>query len=239
MYIEPAELADGDLRCRGCIERLWTEDGRDSELGVWAPNDRLWGSLRGRDIDATCSPYEEDSNIPTCADVMEERFELTLLDRREETEPRLARFAAFLPAVTFGRPPLVRRFTEPRPRPVTGLVVPLEGYARLCGASAGGGSFLLPLASSLNHMRNVVKRLARFRLFGSFEFSPIVGRAPVEPPGELTGVGGGECCAFARTQGEPTCADIGIEESRLWGGVLGSVLIGFNGGDFAPRLEPA
>ena len=51
MYVEPAELADGDLRCRGWLMKLWVELGREmsssiSELGVWLPNDRLLGSLR-------------------------------------------------------------------------------------------------------------------------------------------------------------------------------------------------
>ena len=82
---DPAELAEGDLRCRGCgcwlcMEKLRTEDGREeysplSELGVWLPNEGRVG---------ICG----ESRTSICVDVPEDRRELTLLDRREETEGR-------------------------------------------------------------------------------------------------------------------------------------------------------
>ena len=55
-YIEPAELAEGDLRWRGWLTKLCIELGRDmnssrSELGVWLPNDRLLASLRCREAE--------------------------------------------------------------------------------------------------------------------------------------------------------------------------------------------
>ena len=58
-----------------------------SELGVWLPNDLRLGSLRWRETDAE---YGGDSTTAYCIDV-DERRELTLLDRREDTEARLAR----------------------------------------------------------------------------------------------------------------------------------------------------
>ena len=58
-----------------------------------------------------------------CADVTDDRFELTLLERREETEPRFALFAVFRVVGGLGCDPLVRRFMLPRPRPVAGLLL--------------------------------------------------------------------------------------------------------------------
>ncbi|KAJ3482731.1 hypothetical protein NLJ89_g12121 [Agrocybe chaxingu] len=81
-WIDPAELWLGDLRCRGCIEKLLIDDGREewlsnSELGVWLPNERLpctWGESSG-----------------TICEAPEERRELTELDLRDEIEWRWAR----------------------------------------------------------------------------------------------------------------------------------------------------
>ena len=68
------------------------ELGRDmnssrSEFGVWLPNDRRLGSLRWRETDPE---YGGDSSTAYCMDV-EDRRELTLLERLDETEARLAR----------------------------------------------------------------------------------------------------------------------------------------------------
>ena len=189
---------------------LCTDDGRDSEFGVWLPDNRRLGSLRCRVTGIIGSGKEDDSNNPTWLDVIDDLLEFTLLDRRDDTDPRLARLADFLPAVTFGRPLLIRRFTVPLPRPVTGLLPGLLtfcGYARLCDANAGGGSLRLPFVSSLNHMRKALSRLARLRLLVGLVdggFSPMVGKAPREPGGELAGVGGGDCLMFASNHGEPT-----------------------------------
>lgn len=173
---------------------------------------------------------------------MEDRFELTLLDRREDIDPRFARLPVFLPEVTLGVLLLIPRLIVPPRRPVAGLVPALPmfgGYARLCGASGGGGSLRLPFASSLNHIRNAVRRLARLRLLLILTvFSPIVDNAPMEFPGELAGVGGGDPRACVRTQGEPIVAEAGIEaEGR--GGVPGSSFRGFRGGDLSNLLELA
>ena len=104
---EPPELADGDFRCLGgALMKLWTDDGRDinssrSELGVRLPKERLLGSLRCRDTGGIWSKlYDADgsndgSNDPICADVIEDLFELTLLDRLDETDPRFALFPVF------------------------------------------------------------------------------------------------------------------------------------------------
>lgn len=89
----------------------------------------------------------------------------------------------------------------------------------------------------MNHKRSADSKLARFRPCESFPlFSPMVGNIPRESPGEFVGVAGGDCLAPAMTQGEPERDDEG-RTSRLVGGVAGTSLIGFRGGDRSP-LEP-
>ena len=65
-------------------------------------------------------------------------------------------------------------------------------------------------------------------------FSPIVGRLPRELPGELAGVGGGDCCVLVNTQGDMAITGL---ESEDRGGVPGSSLVGFSGGDRSSLLE--
>ena len=73
--------------------KLRTDDGRDvfgspsSEFGVLLPKERRDGSLRCLDIAIVCSKTNCGDSIVTCAmDAVDERRELTLLDRREDTE---------------------------------------------------------------------------------------------------------------------------------------------------------
>ena len=149
--VDPAELADGDLRCRGwpCIEKLRMEDGREeysprSELGVWLPNERRVG---------ICG----ESSTSICVDVTDDRLELTLLDRREEADGRWR----WPPVREPNLPP-----DELLPRRL--VVVPVVYGGRYVLIPGGPtASFRLPLRSSLNQSRNVVRRFARLRCCGA------------------------------------------------------------------------
>src|SRR5687767_14486160 len=95
---DPEELAEGDLWCLARLVALWIEDGREegsrSELGVWLPTAR-----------SCCG----ESRTGTCIDATEERRELTLLERRDDIDGRLARLATFMLAL------LPRRLVVPPP----------------------------------------------------------------------------------------------------------------------------
>ena len=70
-----------------------------------------------------CCVADALSNIAIWVDVSEDLFELTLLDLREETEPRLPRFPLLLPVPpALPRFPLLGlRFIVPRLCPAIGL----------------------------------------------------------------------------------------------------------------------
>ena len=131
---------------------------------------------------------------------MDDLLELTLLDRLDETEARLALWFAVarLPTAI-----ALRCLMEPRPRPVIGLVLGLPTFPLPEGSESVvtcGASFLFPLPSSLNHILKAVKRLARLRCRGPCS---ILGNAPKVSAGELIlGVPGGECFPVT-TQGDP------------------------------------
>lgn len=82
--LKSKELADGDLPCL-CIEKLRIELGLEeisparSSFGVCAPIDRRPAIAEG------------ESRTTICTEVIDDLLELTLLDRREETEGLCAR----------------------------------------------------------------------------------------------------------------------------------------------------
>ncbi|PIL27487.1 hypothetical protein GSI_10638 [Ganoderma sinense ZZ0214-1] len=173
-----------------------------SEFGVRLPNDRLLESLRCREVE-----YGGDSRTPYCIDV-DERRELTLLERRDDIEARLPRFEV-LP-----RPP-PKALPRPAERPLT---VPLP----LCRCDTGlepvlfieelwvsarrvvGSSLRFPLGSSRNHRWNVESRLARLRCPETLlPRAGICGSDVSVSAGDP--VSGGGDCFPARIQGEPTC----------------------------------
>lgn len=134
-------------------------------------------------------------------DVTEERRELTLLERREDMDARLARGPVFLPDATLPRVALCRRLTEARARGETGLALGLADAGRsTCGTTAS--SLRFPFVSSLNHILNVDNKLPRLRCL--LPAAEIFGSALSVSPGDSARELGGDCCAFAITQGEPT-----------------------------------
>ena len=186
--------------------KLWIELGREtnssrSEFGVRLPNDRLLGSLRCRDTDA--AEYGGDSRTGNCIDA-DDRRELTLLDRREETDARLARLAAVLLRPAALPRPAERPLMVPRCLCEIGLEPALPRDVVGCRPRLGS-SFRFPLGSSLNHLWNAERRLARLRCPAPTLFREgIVGSEVSVSAGEPVSAGG-DCLPPARIQGEPTC----------------------------------
>lgn len=150
--------------------------------------------------------------------------ELTLLDRREETE-------CFVRCPEFRFEPLLpRRFTAPRARPFVG-VPGTTGNPTLLPAS-----FRFALRPSSNHILKAVKRLARFLpTLPPFELTPPrLGNAVRVSPGDVASVGEGdsglECFGgLAMIQGDESCDgsrsySVAAGPSGLAGGDLGRLL---------------
>ena len=140
---------------------------------------------------------------------VDDRRELTLLERREETEARLVRCEALFrppPPTVFPRP-AERPLIVPRPfgRCDTGLE-PALLIDDVCVSawSVTGSSFRFPFGSSLNHRWNVDSKLARLRC-PEPTLLPRVGICGSDvsvSAGEP--VSGGGDCFPARIHGEPT-----------------------------------
>lgn len=194
----------------------------NSELGVY---ERRLGSLLCLEMPSKllCGV----SMTAICVDVMEDRRELTLLERLDETETRFERCLY---------PPLPRLNAVLFCADDAGMV---ERFGAVFDEGTEIEAFRLPFRSSLNHIRKVCRILLRFRdACGCFSSLML---APLPEAGVLDGVGVTskvELRAMGITQGEALPRSVGAVRSSSGVAGRGVSLTGRNGGDFVRRAGP-
>lgn len=179
-----------------------------------------------------------------CIDATLDRRELTLLDRREDTEALFGRVLGPLQPPRRLNVPLRAPPVPPPPALGEADTPPTAeeelGEAMLIGA--GTAAFRLPFRSSLNHMRKVVRMLLRFRIGPpvSLVCWSLAMPKSFEFPGELAGVGAAanvderETGTQGDALGRPVgivCSFSGVAGGMSGGGGVWLSFTGRKGGD--------